>query len=274
MNDMNRAAISVVMVDGSFRERFHAVDFFGRQTFEDFELLWVEYYDDVDPSLERKLASRHGFRSIALGRSGIYHSSYCFNAGIRASAAGLLVIPDGDVAVESDFLERVWDEHVDNEKLVMYVHRHNEPREQHVPETSLEHLRAVARVTNPENYGGCLTVRKKWLQAINGYEQHWVFGQGEHANGRDVYTRFKNLGLHIQWHPDLKLYHPWHTGTLAAASSYRLQQIVIDYRARSLGTTAFEGLDQSRNSAPPSDLTARIEAEQASIADSTRSATC
>jgi len=272
MNRRDRPVISVIMVDGSFREKFHALDFFSRQTFMGFELLWVEYYDKVDPQLQRKLACQRNFRSITLDRSGVYHSSYCFNAGIRASTADLLVIADGDVAVEIDFLQRVWDEHAENEKLVMYVHRHNEPGEHHAPEINLEHLRAVTKVTNPENYGGCLTVRKKWLLAINGYEQHWVFGQGEHANGRDVYTRMKNLGLDIQWHPELKLYHPWHTGTLAAASSYRLQQIVIDFRARSLATSAFEGLDPSRNSAPPSDLIARIETEQASIADSTRSA--
>ncbi len=273
MNGTGRPALSVIMVDGSFREAFHAVDFFARQTFDNFELIWVEYYDDVNPVLRQKLAGRCDFRSIALHRSGIYHSSFCFNAGIRASSAELLVVPDGDVAVEGDFLERVWEEHAENERLVMYVHRRNEPREQHVAEVTLEHLGPVARVTNPENYGGCLTVRKKWLLAINGYEQHWVFGHGAHANGRDVYTRLKNLGLHIQWHPELKLYHPWHAGTRVAASSYRLQQIVIDYRTRSLATSAFEGLDPSRNSALPPDLTARIEAEQASIADDTRSAT-
>lgn len=268
MNAKARPAISVIMVDGSFRESFHAVDFLASQTFDDFELRWVEYYDDVDPVLQRKLAGHSNFHAVTLDRSGVYHSSYCFNAGIRASTAELLVITDGDVAVESDFLQGVWDEHAENEKLVMYVHRHNEPRAQHVPEVSLEHLRAVATVTNPENYGGCLTVRKKWLLAINGYEEHWAFSRGEHANGRDVFTRLKNLGLHIQWHPELKLYHPWHPGTLAAATPYRLQQLVIDYRARSLGTSAFEGLDPSRNSALPSDLTARIEAEQASIAES------
>lgn len=270
MNGKGNPLISVIMVDGSFRESFHAIDFFHNQTFDDFELLWVEYYDRIDPRLQEKLDKRPNFRSLPLGKQGIYHSSYCFNAGVIASRADLVVIVDGDVAVENDFVRRVWNEHVGHDKLVMYVHRCNEPREKHAPDISLEHLRKVCRVTNPENYGGCLTVRKKWLLEINGYEQHAVFSHGEHANGRDVYTRLRNLGLHVAWNPDLRLYHPWHRGTLASAPSYRLQRIIIDHRAVSLSTSAFEGIDSSRNCAPPPEVLARIDAERASIAQTAR----
>ena len=52
MNGKGNPLISVIMVDGSFRESFHAIDFFGNQTFDDFELLWVEYYDRIDPRLQ------------------------------------------------------------------------------------------------------------------------------------------------------------------------------------------------------------------------------
>jgi len=260
----NTPAISVIMIDGLFRESFHAVDFFATQTLppDNFELLWVEYYDKINPKLKKTLAPHDHFRSVMLGREGVYHSSYCFNAGIRESRGDLLVIPDADVVVEKTFLEEVWKEHQANEKLVMYIHRYNEPHGEHDPEPNLDRLKIKCRLTNPANYGGCLTVRKKWLLEINGYEQHPVFATGDHANGRDVYTRLKNLGLHVQWHPELKLYHPWHEGTLASALTLALQQMIIDRRALSLSTKAFQGIDPLQDEQPPADLMARIEAEK------------
>jgi hypothetical protein len=93
---------------------------------------------------------------------------------------------------------------------------------------------------------------------INGYEQHPVFGTGFHANGLDVYTRLKNLGLHVMWHPELKLYHPWHASTLAKADSYGLQQTVIRHRALSKDVLAFQGIDSARNREVPATLSARL----------------
>jgi hypothetical protein len=264
MNGPNHPRISIIMVDGSFRESFHAIDFFRTQTLppSDFELLWVEYYDKIHPLLQAKLAMHPNFRAVALGNRGTYHSSYCFNAGILASKGEVLVIADADVVIERDFLEKVWHEHQTNDKMVMYVYRYDEPHRLHSAEISLENLKKTCVLKNPANYGGCLTVRKKWLLEINGYEQHPVFGTGDHANGRDVYTRLKNLGLDVRWHPQLKLYHPWHEGTLRSALALKLQQIMIDYRALNLSTAAFHGIVPFKNSDPPPMLIARIEAEK------------
>jgi hypothetical protein len=253
--------ISIVMIDGSFREKLHTIDFFGQQSIpsSDYELLWVEYYDRVNPGLQEKTSKYPNFQIITLGKEDLYHSSYCFNAGILASQGEIVVIPDADVVVEKNFLERVWEDHRANEKLVMYIYRYDEPKRAHVPNVQIEHLQQVCALTNPANYGGCLSVRRKWLLEINGYEQHPIFGSGFHANGLDVYTRLKNLGLHVKWHPELKLYHPWHPATLADARSYRAQRIVIDYRAVNLKTKPFQGIDAAHNSEMPDELAAEIE---------------
>ena len=44
--------VSVLLIDGSFRESFHAPESFGRQTFpaDRFELIWVEHGNRVKPS--------------------------------------------------------------------------------------------------------------------------------------------------------------------------------------------------------------------------------
>ena len=252
--------ISIIMVDGSFRESYHAIDFFCSQSLaaEDYELIWVEYYDKAHPKLVEKIAQYPNARLVTLGRTGIYHSSYCFNEGIAESAGELIVIPDGDLVAEPDALEVIWREHETNDKLVMYLWRYEEPKERHVAEITLEHLREVCVLKSFSNFGACLTLRKKWLMQINGYEQHPVFESGFHANGKDVNLRLKNLGLHIMWHPSLKLYHPWHPFTSASADAYFLQERVILHRLLTLMSRAFQGINPELNVEFPDTLTADI----------------
>lgn len=252
--------ISIVMVDGSFREGFHSVDFFGKQTLppEDYELLWVEYYDKVNPALAEKTARYPNFRVITLNRAGLYHSSYCFNEGIRASRGELIVIPDADVVVEENFLETILNEHQRNPNLVLYCYRYEEPREAYQATANLEHLRNVCQLHYPSNYGACLTVRKKWLVEINGYEQHPVFSSAVHSNGRDLHARFKSLGLDVKWHPKIRMYHLWHPRGKSKSNAYLLQNAITDYRAQHLQTLAFQGLDGSRSVPLPSELEMRL----------------
>ncbi len=255
-NPASNPKISVVMVDGSFRERYDSIDFMARQDFPsgDYELIWVEYYDKIHPDLKRRMDAQAGsrdFRAIALGRSGTYHASYCFNRGIDEARGELVVIPDADVIAEPDFLQTVWRDHQASDELVTYYHRHNEPKEQHAGEVTLEHLRKVCELTNPTNHGACLAVRKKWLTRINGYEQSPIFATGFHANDKDVYARLCNLGLMVRWNPNVRLMHPWHDMTGEVTPHYTPQLDVISWRGRTLSTLPFQGLDPSRDTTPP-----------------------
>ncbi len=254
--------LSIVMVDGAFRESYHAVDFFCTQTLppQDFELIWVEYYDTIAPALSEKIARYPNARVITLNRTGVYHSSYCFNAGIAASRGEVILIPDADQVAEPDLLAQVWDMHQTDDRLVMYLFRYEEAEDLHQTPITLPHLRRVCVLKGPNNFGACLTVRKKWLLAINGYEQHPVFATGFHANGQDINTRLKNLGLPIMWHPRIRLYHPWHPYTKFVDDSHRRQEVVIRYRAVNLLTTAYDGIDPAQNHPLPSDLAEQLAA--------------
>jgi hypothetical protein len=252
----HRPKISVVMVDGSFRERYDSIDFMARQDFpaEDYELIWVEYYDAIAPDLRRRIESadqHRNFRAVALGRTGTYHSSYCFNRGIAEARGGLVVIPDADVIAEPGFLSAVWRDHQESDRLVTYYHRYNEPKESHAETVGLDHLRNVCELTNPANHGACLSVRKKWLIEINGYEQSPIFATGFHANDKDVYARLCGLGLMVRWNPDVKLFHPWHDMTGEVTPHYTPQHDVVSWRGRTLSTLPFAGLDPARDTAPP-----------------------
>jgi hypothetical protein len=125
----------------------------------------------------------------------------------------------------------------------------------------VDELEKKCRLKNPANYGGCLAVRKKWLLCVNGYEQHPIFQTGSHANGLDMYTRFKNFGLAVQWEPSLKLYHPWHVFSLTPAMEYIAQKKLIDWRKRTLQWQALSGIDSSRDFIPPHHVKQLLEQE-------------
>ena len=262
MKSESKPKISIILVDGFYRPHFAIIDSLLQQTFpqNEFEVLWVEYYDKVKPELAEKVNRHPNFRIITLGKEGVYHSSFCFNAGINEARGDLLLIIDADVLVEKEFIETIWDEHQKNEKLVMYIFRYDEPKRETPLCLNYDHLRDVCVMENPANYGGCLTVRKKWLMKINGYEQHEVFRSGgDHANGLDVYTRLKNLGLHVMWHPDLKMYHPWHPHKKGIKYGYKIQHVFINHRANSLDTLAFSGIDTRFNREVPACLNEKLE---------------
>lgn len=259
-----RPAISVVLVDGSYRPHFTIIRCLMRQVFpaDGFEVLWIEYYDQIKPELQHLVKGDPRIRVIPLGKNGVYHSSYCFNRGIVEARGDLLVIPDADVVVEDNFLATIWKEHQSLDRLVMYIPRLDEPRRSGGFREDLDHLRSRCVLSNPQNYGGCLTARKRWLLSINGYEQHEVFRTGgDHANGLDVYTRFKNLGLPIMWHPSLRLYHPWHPHSPGFQSAYRLQHILIDHRAKNWEALPFQGIDSALNRTVPPELQMQLASE-------------
>lgn len=241
--------ISVVMIDGSFRENVFGARYFTEQDFpdSDYEVIWVEYFDKAHP----EVVANERVKTVCLGRKDIYHSSVCFNAGIAAAKGDVICLPDADQIVPPDFLGRVHDAHCKYEKLVLYGYRYDEPEKGDLQSRDLEELEEKCILKNPTNYGGCLTVRKRWLQELNGYEQHPVFRSGNHANGLDMYTRFKNYGLAIQWEPTLKLYHPWHPFTLEHTSEHDAQEKIIAWRRQNAHWLAFEGMDAAHDKAPP-----------------------
>lgn len=252
--------ISVIFIDGSFRERFHAIDSFANQTLapEQFEIIWVEHSGRVNPALAEKTAHHPNLRIITLNRKSSYHSAYCRNAGVRASRGELIVYADGDVVAESTLLQSLWDEHQKMDDLVVFLYRHDEPQSVHRDDWDLAHLRTHSKVGNTTNYGACMSVRKKWIIAINGWEQHPAFGSHVNAHGTDMYIRFKNLGLAVKWNPHLPLYHPWHPQTDVGSFAYVVQSAFSSYRTRKLITVAYDGLEPARTTPIPAELNAEI----------------
>lgn len=244
--------ISVILIDGGFREKIYSAASFSEQEFntDEYEIIWVEFHTRPHPDLFRF----PNIKVVSLGKTGDYHASYCFNRGISDALGKVLVIADADQIVERDFLTKVWESHLHYDKLAVYGYRYDQVDKNILHTTDIEELKSHCALKNPYNYGGCLTIRKKWLMIINGYDQNPVFGSHFHANGLEIYTRLRNLGVAIQWCPDLRLYHPYHPFSLIRSETYRAQKEIIRWRAMHGKLQPFDGLDPSENDLDESGL--------------------
>ena len=239
--------VSVIMIDGSFRENIYGAEYFTNQDFsqDEFEVFWVEFYSRANEDLYQI----KDLKIITLNHSEYttYHSSFCFNEGIKQATGELLIIPDADVIVESDFIQKAWDTHQGKDDLVAYGYRCNEVPENRLEGLSFDELQEKCVITNSINYGGCLTARKKWFLEINGYDEHKILESGFHANGLDIYTRFRNFGLPIKWDRSLLLYHPMHAFTSEKAPEYKIQHKLINWRSKNLEVLPLSGIDPKQN---------------------------
>ena len=159
--------ISVILVDGYFRERFDSLESLAGQDFEAerFEILWVEYTDSLKPELQSLLDSIPNARPIVLARDGVYHGSCCFNAGIRQASGEVIAILDADLTFGPRLLSQVVEEHRRNERLACYLRRYNQPRPPAgAPILDFDELKKIAKMTDPWNHGAALTVRREWLR--------------------------------------------------------------------------------------------------------------
>lgn len=213
--------VSVICWDASFRERFDALECLARQTLPRarFEVIFVEYYRDVNPAVRDYAARCENMRILSVGhehpgRENQHRIGVCVNEGLRHARGDLIVVPDADVRFEEDFLEEVIRQHEAHEELALYFYRLDEPPGAPPAVPVPRRLANLCEVTNPGNYGGCLSVRRRWLEAINGYEESSLF-TGYSGVDVDTASRLRALGLAIKWHPDRLLRHTHHPGTAA-----------------------------------------------------------
>lgn len=236
--------VSVICWDASFRENFDAVGCLLSQTVpkDRYELIFVEYYEEANPEVLALAEQHENMQMAALGnphpgKENEHSIGACVNEGLRRARGDLIVIPDADVMFEEDFLEEVVRQHERYEELALYFYRMDEPATDRPLPRTLRALKRVCELPNPGNYGGCLTVRKKWLVEINGYDEGPLF-RGYSGVDVDTASRLRSLGLAIRWHPRKFIYHGHHPGARKpppenfARMEYALNRAVRRMRTR------------------------------------------
>src|SRR5262249_33204281 len=111
-----RPRVSVILIDWGVRESFHSIHYLNTQTAdrEDYELVWVEFYDR-QPHALHEMASRRAGRGPALDKWAVlgYPDHYCFhkhrmyNVGILLAGGDICVICDSDAVFPPDFIEKI-----------------------------------------------------------------------------------------------------------------------------------------------------------------------
>jgi hypothetical protein len=206
--------ISVITWDAEFRESYHMVDFFTDQDLPntEFEFIWVDYYNSTN-KLKNKLKHIVNSKLISLKNSkkNPWHMGQCLNAGVNHASGEVLIIADGDIAVEHDFLSYVWSVHQKYDDLVLYFKRYDEPKSASCTESrhSLPHLKKYSNLINPTNFAACLSIKKNNYTTVKGFENHNVFS-GPGANALELNVRLRNAGFGIRWSEEKNTFHPWH----------------------------------------------------------------
>ncbi len=206
--------VSVILWDCGFRERFHAIKTYLNQSLpsDQYEVLWVEYYDDVRSEVAEFDKKHENFHVVTLNKRGQWQYGVCINEGAKLARGSVLIISDGDVVVDEHFVSDAVDKHAGVPRLVNYHRRYEEQDEPDEYDDDLEYFKRICVLSNPSNYGGCFSIERKHFIALNGYEEDFVFA-GPSACAKDAHVRFKNAGYLIRWDPKPRVFHPWHPGT-------------------------------------------------------------
>jgi len=213
---MTKPKISIIVYDGSFRQRFFQVDSLVNQTLDKdkFEYIFVENFDKVNPKLKDKLQDTSlTYKLITLNRNKSYHLGKCANTGVKQIESNLVVILDADTYLEPNVLEQTLNYHSRNSNSVLYIHRYDEPKPPMLRNSDniiLSVLQSKCELLNPENYGGFMSVSKDDYIEAKGYDQHESFSGYDSAGALDLKIRYENVGLSCEWSKDLKIYHICH----------------------------------------------------------------
>jgi glycosyl transferase family 2 len=208
--------ISVITWDAAFRESFHWFDSMQAQSYPFAEFIWSEFYTPNSEVLSAAGSDgRTRLATLANEREEPWHLGKCINHGVQNSKGDWLVLTDGDIVVEHDFLELAIEEHRFNEREVAYFRRYDEP-EVHASDNKLDigHYNMVGVLNNPTNFGACALLHRSVFDGVGGYEEHPAFC-GAGISSLEFNVRLRNYGVGIRW-SSIPTYHPWHSNTGAS----------------------------------------------------------
>ncbi len=208
--------ISIITWDANFREKLHTIDCFANQSFDkaEFEFIWVDFYNSND-KVREKINQYENCRLLTLGHSPdeSWHLGKCINEGVKASTGELVVLPDGDILVASDYLASINEFHDNQRDLLLYCRRYDESESEDPTQSSvdIQDLESRTKLLNPLNYAGCFSLAKELFQSLGGHEEHEAFS-GPGMNAYELYIRARNSSASVKWF-NKKIYHPWHAST-------------------------------------------------------------
>jgi putative sugar O-methyltransferase len=195
--------VSLILLDWSVRESFHALRWLERQSVrrEDYEVIWVELYDRVPAEVLEQADV-----VITCGQRGLYRKHEGYNVGLLYSRGEMVTVCDSDVVFPPDFVASIVaafkpDAEAEPRPLVLMHHEWRSPDPYPIDVQRIEDVRRYRWRDLSPNAGACLSVRR--LDAIRhgGFDEDPSF-RGYMCGPYDLGWRLVNAGLPEVWHDE------------------------------------------------------------------------
>lgn len=192
--------ISVILLDWSCREQFHALDWLNRQNIprEQYELIWVELYDRV---ISEAMAKADAV--ITCGQEGLYHKHLGYNSGLLYARGKVITICDSDAVFPENFIDSIIKSFnlMESGSPASKVLMHYQWRSSALYPDEMSDINDLKKYPWADlwpNVGACMSVCKSDAIRFGGFDEHKSF-RGYLCGPYDLGWRLINAGLPEIW---------------------------------------------------------------------------
>ena len=198
--------LSIILIDWSVRERFHALDWLVEQSVprDQYEIIWTEWGTRKLPEISAKV-DHH----LVLGNtSGLYHKHQAINAGLAQSVGRVVTMCDSDAVFPPDFVQSVVSTFGERKVL---MHHEQRSDESYPDGASLEEIKAKHFVDLIPNTSACTSMLRRDAIGFGGVDEHEAY-RGNLSGQLELVWRLVTSGVPEVWHDSVFIYHFDHPG--------------------------------------------------------------
>ncbi|MBI3862015.1 MAG: glycosyltransferase family 2 protein [Planctomycetia bacterium] len=196
--------ISIILLDWSCRESFHALKWLQRQDVprHEYELIWIELYDRVLPEA---LAAADVV--VTLSQQGMYHKHKGYNVGTLLARGKIVTVCDSDAVFPEHFIRSILtafhDEQTGRDRSLVLMHHELRTSQTYPPV-----LDDSGELNDQErwqwwdivpNAGACLSVLRNDAVRFGGFDECPSY-RGYLCGPYDLGWRLVNAGIPEIWH--------------------------------------------------------------------------
>jgi len=196
----NTPKVSLILLDWSCRERFHALDWLNRQDAarDEYELIWVELYDRIAPEAMEKADV-----VITCGQKNLYHKHEGYNIGLLNAKGKVVTVCDSDAVFPEDFINSIINSFNlsgsdSPESLVLMHYQFRSPALYPDGLSDLKELKNYIWADLWPNVGACMSVSRSDAMRFGGFDEHRSF-RGYLCGPYDLGWRLINAGIPEIW---------------------------------------------------------------------------
>jgi glycosyltransferase involved in cell wall biosynthesis len=230
--------LSIILIDWSVRESFHSIDYLNKQTASrsDYELIWIEMYNNSPEMLKKKVAAydKKGLSALdqwitlGLPKDCSYHKHFAYNVGIALARGDICVICDSDAMFPPLFIEKIISKFDEKENIVLHIDQIRNSSKKFYPfnypkikrvindkntvnwcKDVTQGLNNSSDMLHEANYGACMAAKREHLLAICGADEHSDY-LGYICGPYELTFRLINFGCQEIWLRDIFIIHTWH----------------------------------------------------------------